>query len=152
MTPTGEEKFLADRDELIYKFTRNQRHIDMYYLKHNMAKRGWELNQWCINCGNPLKGRRRSWCSNECSGEFWEKHDWNLIRARCIREHPSCIRCNIRQTEEIHHIIPISAGGDAFDYDNLIPLCYPCHLEVHAELRVENVIKRNKLKPLTEFG
>ena len=151
MTPTDKEKFLADRDELIYKLTRKQRYIDMYYLKRYMDKRGWELNKWCINCGNLLKGRQRSWCSKECSDGFWEKHDWNSIRAHCIREHPFCIRCNIRQTEEIHHIVPISEGGDVFDRDNLMPLCYPCHLEVHAELRDAHNFAKLKLKPLTEF-
>ena len=44
---------------------------------------------------------------------------------------PLCERCEkinlIIPTEAVHHIIPISQGGDPWDLDNLESLCIKCH-------------------------
>ena len=34
--------------------------------------------------------------------------------------------------EEVHHIIPLSEGGDN-SFDNLMSLCKSCHSRIHAE-------------------
>ena len=63
---------------------------------------------------------------------------WKKIRAAKIQNNPLCEICEQRgrtvQADEVHHIIPfdIYASQDeinelAFDYDNLLSLCIPCH-------------------------
>lgn len=41
-----------------------------------------------------------------------------------------CSMCHEAPVQEVHHIKPVSEGGQNF-YDNLIPLCADCHKRVH---------------------
>lgn len=48
----------------------------------------------CDWCGSDLPGRRRRWCSDECSRANWEHHDWNAARfARLRADNWTCVRC-----------------------------------------------------------
>lgn len=52
----------------------------------------------CDRCGKKLEGRRKRWCSDECSawawGEFSRQHDWNSARqAALARDGHKCVRC-----------------------------------------------------------
>ena len=51
------------------------------------------------------------------------------IRNEFIKNHSVCQYCGA-YTEHIHHLIPISAGGDNRE-SNLIPLCMKCHGLIH---------------------
>lgn len=33
---------------------------------------------------------------------------------------------------EVHHIVPLSEGGDPYDLENLVSVCWNCHHHVHA--------------------
>ena len=39
---------------------------------------------------------------------------------------------NENKTDHIHHITPLSQGGEPFLEDNLIALCKSCHASIHA--------------------
>lgn len=64
-------------------------------------------------------------------GEQWKK-----IRKRYAQAHPMCEQCLksgiYRETEEIHHVKPLSEGG-THDESNLIALCKECHARTHAK-------------------
>ena len=53
-----------------------------------------------------------------------------------MKEHPLCEMCLengiARETEEVHHIIPISEGG-THERSNLMSLCKSCHSSLHAK-------------------
>lgn len=51
-------------------------------------------------------------------------------RDRIIRRDGSCLRCNREEELTVHHILPISEGGESCD-ENLATLCEPCHKEAH---------------------
>ena len=56
--------------------------------------RSFPPNGACLNCGVPVQGRRRKYCSEECSREFWDKHNWEGIRQRVFkRDNYSCQVC-----------------------------------------------------------
>jgi 5-methylcytosine-specific restriction enzyme A len=78
--------------------------------------------------------------------DVYQDPRWRRLRDQKLMDNPICELCEMKgrvtQTEEIHHIKPfeISKGREelellAFDYDNLISLCIPCHKEEHRKLR-----------------
>lgn len=93
--------------------------------------------------------------------ELIQKHVYSTARWRNLVKvkkmmNPLCERClsegRTKETEEIHHVIPLKAcNGDipyllelAFDYDNLIAVCCKCHEEIHAEMRAKH---KRKITP-----
>lgn len=44
---------------------------------------------------------------------------------------PLCERCGVVATE-VHHIVPMSAGGHPSAFTNLESLCSPCHRAHHS--------------------
>jgi 5-methylcytosine-specific restriction protein A len=71
--------------------------------------------------------------------KFYNTPRWKRLRALKFRENPLCEKCLakglVRQTEEVHHIIPTNIQHPdedlIYDYDNLISLCKECHTEAH---------------------
>lgn len=55
---------------------------------------------------------------------------WKRIRDKYVKAHPNCAICGA-ETEEVHHIKPLSQGGSLNDRSNLMALCRRCHLKVH---------------------
>ena len=62
---------------------------------------------------------------------------WKRIRDRYIKAHPLCEECQKNgrfvAAEEIHHILPLSRGGDN-DVSNLMSLCKSCHSRITVEM------------------
>lgn len=59
------------------------------------------------------------------------KDDPRYLKARrdCfIRDGYRCVDCGSGDRLEADHIIPLVAGGDPFDLDNLATRCKPCNL------------------------
>lgn len=52
--------------------------------------------------------------------------DWRAFRARFLAEYPYCARCG-RPATQVHHIVPLSAGGERLDWANCESLCHSCH-------------------------
>lgn len=111
----------------------------------------------CEWCGNPLKGRRKSFCSNECSLKFGIATSSvfyaNIGSAGGYRNHIfrrdnyTCQKCGephmaINENEipipttdgelDLHHIKPVSQGGKD-NPENLVTWCRDCHKEWHRE-------------------
>lgn len=47
----------------------------------------------CDWCGTGLEGRRRRWCSDECSDAFSRNHAWTSARAAALRRDRVCQSC-----------------------------------------------------------
>ena len=62
---------------------------------------------------------------------------WKRIRDLYAAAHPLCEMClkegRLTPVEEVHHILPISQGGD-HRQSNLMSLCQSCHTKLHREL------------------
>lgn len=56
--------------------------------------------------------------------------NWDKFRRIYLREHPLCAQCG-KPALLPHHIIKIAEGGDMYDENNLMPLCFDCHERLH---------------------
>lgn len=50
-----------------------------------------------------------------------------------IKKSNVCATCGSKNEVELHHIIPLAAGGTN-DYYNLISLCHNCHMNLHHKI------------------
>lgn len=78
--------------------------------------------------------------------KLMNSREWREARAEAITRQPLCVMC-LRKgyytpARCVHHIIPIeSAHSDrecrrlAFAQDNLMPLCFQCHADIHRDER-----------------
>ena len=56
---------------------------------------------------------------------------WPAARAAHIRREPMCQACGRAKDLEVHHILPVNAGGDELPPpEGLITLCRDCHYTV----------------------
>lgn len=82
---------------------------------------------------------RRKYDKYERAPDVHKKYGraWKRIRDRYYATHPYCERCYVEgrmtPTEEVHHILPVSKGGQHTD-DNLMSLCRSCHNKIHHEM------------------
>lgn len=69
----------------------------------------------------------------EINPGFYESHEWRNTRAAILEEQPICEICKTsrRRSRDVHHILPLSKGGEPFDKQNLIALCASCHRSIH---------------------
>jgi 5-methylcytosine-specific restriction endonuclease McrA len=74
---------------------------------------------WLRKVGNDLFGGARS-------------AKWPARRRRHLADEPDCQACGSGTDLEVHHVVPVSAGGDELPDDPraLITLCRQCHLVV----------------------
>jgi 5-methylcytosine-specific restriction protein A len=61
--------------------------------------------------------------------------DWQKARDRFLRDNPCCAKCLEKDravpATVVHHIKPISQGGEILDPDNFMSLCRDCHERLH---------------------
>jgi 5-methylcytosine-specific restriction protein A len=78
--------------------------------------------------------------------EIYQDKRWKKLRRLKMVNNPLCERCEAkgitRKTDEVHHVIPFDRGINneeraelAFDYNNLMSVCFDCHEELHKELK-----------------
>lgn len=102
----------------------------------------------CALCGSKLEGRRRIYCSYECSRDFSLKYygeSWTWIRDRIIkRDNHTCKLCNEKELYisschcEVDHILEVDRGGDDKG-SNLRVLCHSCHrMKTDSYIRKKN--------------
>ncbi|MFX0210304.1 MAG: HNH endonuclease [Candidatus Hodarchaeota archaeon] len=88
---------------------------------------------YCIQCGNPLTGRQRRYCSKECREVYHDEHNLDYLRAKVtLRQNFHCALCgeNYRNKDfELDHTQAICLGGDPWDPANHQALCKRCHDE-----------------------
>jgi 5-methylcytosine-specific restriction endonuclease McrA len=89
------------------------------------------------------------------------RHAWRLAReAARRRDGERCTRCGSTRNLQVHHIVPLSEGGDRFALSNLTTLCRDCHAKVGGDRgatgrepalpRASN--SRNKPQPRPRFS
>ena len=105
----------------------------------------------CLNCGKIIEGKRRKkYCSENCSHEWFRKHYWVGMRDHIHNiQKNTCQTCGATPPREengmlkwtndhsrfdyfdyvVDHIVPIALGGGEFDEDNLQVLCGICNKE-----------------------
>ena len=90
-------------------------------------------------CEEHMKTERDRYNKFERSPDVNKKYGraWKRIRDRYAAAHPLCEMClkegRLTPVEEVHHILPISKGGDHRD-SNLMSLCQSCHTKIHHDL------------------
>ena len=82
---------------------------------------------------------------------FYQDRRWKRLRRLKFKNNPLCEKCLsktppvVRQTEEVHHIIPIDINHPdenlIYDYDNLQSLCNWCHVLIHSGIRGDNPVE-----------
>jgi hypothetical protein len=77
-------------------------------------------------------------------GKSAARQEFNRLRKDMDISKLKCVYCG-SQAAHMHHIIPLSVGGDNRD-SNLIPLCLECHGKIH------NKRYNNKWKELQKIG
>lgn len=101
-----------------------------------------EQGRWiCRVCKKPLTGRRSSFCGPRCLRDFFMQTDWPRVR-RVIyaRDGGVCMKCGKRVRENdyhVDHIVPLAAGGDEWDLNNLELSCPKCNLQKGAKVETE---------------
>jgi hypothetical protein len=90
----------------------------------------------CIVCGKLFErpDKRKSYCSQKCFSNWYYSigvKSWPEIRDQVIKRDGKCVKCGIIGPFEVHHVKPICEGGEEFNPDNCITLCYDCHKEMH---------------------
>ena len=80
---------------------------------------------------------------------FYQSTEWIKTRDEYIKRNPFCELClsegKDKQGDDVHHITPLTAGGEPFLEANLIALCDSCHSGIHAsggiavELSIDNL-------------
>ena len=82
--------------------------------------------------------------------ERWKKLS-KLMRAT----HPLCQRCemqgSVRPTEHVHHIEPLSWGGEPYAMSNLLCLCENCHRVLHTIEGSSRYVYKQKCMAIKEY-
>ena len=55
---------------------------------------------------------------------------WRTVRAKHLVVEPNCQCCGRNKEMEVHHVLPVHAGGPELDRANLISFCHDCHFVV----------------------
>ena len=116
-------------------------------------------NGKCLYCGADLTGRQTKYCSPH-HGDLYRRDtatyyvvSWQEYRDKIIkRDKRKCQDCGSHQQLEVHHILPISEGGEVFEDDNCITLCFKCHRARHHEgtKAQQKEIEESKIKEQIE--
>lgn len=78
----------------------------------------------CETHARPRQRQRPPDARESASARGYDRH-WRVIRAAFLRRHPECADCGAPATE-VHHVQSLAEGGTNH-WENLMPLCKPCH-------------------------
>ena len=116
-----------------------------------------DISLACRYCDTPTSSHTL-FCSENCKTRFerWLETEharakgkrptyWNFIRKAILeRDGHRCQICGDNTSLSVHHIIPLSSGGDS-SFDNLRVLCQVCHQKAHG-MREPGGKKKRKYK------
>jgi 5-methylcytosine-specific restriction enzyme A len=117
----------------------------------------------CRFCGQPIQSpRRRSFCGDACVHEYLIRHNRNYAREMVYRrDHGICAFCGIdaRHVEalterakelgrtlprgrrtgfDVHHVVPVSEGGEGCSLAGLKTVCIFCHQDITRDHEEQN--------------
>lgn len=120
----------------------------------------------CAGCGitfertsSSIPSNKRHFCSKRCNQRRFAFEngnrygsDWTTWRKRCIeRDLHTCQKCGKKEFEKyelnVHHIIPIeefNSPKEANYIENLLVLCFGCHMSVHRPENQPNKFTKHK--------
>jgi len=131
---------------------------DRNYNNINYSKENNKIKTTCNNCGKEFEYRKSrtkgKYCSRTCANKYRSKPESELKEFRDFRrsrkwrrvrkvikkrDNYTCQECGIHEAFltddwkylEVHHIVPVSQGGNKYDERNLISLCTDCHNDYH---------------------
>jgi len=122
-----------------YPSTKFPEDMDRVNWWHNASEEEREeFRQWLSEkrqgINNPMSGvtgqDHHNWKEDKPDKSIYQTQKWQKTRREALRQaNHKCGACG--QTEQLvgHHIIPLSAGGEPFDVDNVSVLCRSCHME-----------------------
>ena len=61
---------------------------------------------------------------------FYATARWHRVRKIQLALHPLCAICRKRAATQVDHIVPLEAGGEKYDQDNLRSVCAGCHSRI----------------------
>jgi 5-methylcytosine-specific restriction endonuclease McrA len=113
--------------------------------------------RFCHHCGrhyDPATGVRNR--CGPCGRAYDQRHSverrarnsarWQTARAEARkRDGERCQNCGSSERLQVHHIEPLSQGGDRYALSNLVTLCQPCHAE--AGRGREGIVTRDSSHP-----
>ena len=71
---------------------------------------------------------------------IYQSKRWLALRARIFHERgEQCEECYSIGECQLHHIKPVSLGGDIWNESNLRIVCRSCHLEAHRKIEAEKL-------------
>lgn len=124
--------------------TRQGFEFKRFYIEKKKHKQADGIHCVIPGCQNLLTSRQKKYCSDNCYRRWVRSlhlQSWDVVRANVINRDGKCMDCGTKDPQpisgserwgfEVHHIKPISEGGDEFDMDNLVTLCVKCHIERH---------------------
>jgi hypothetical protein len=86
--------------------------------------------------------------------EIYSSNEWRQLKKSYKKQNPFCELCLKdgvqNKSKEVHHIIPISQGGEPLSVDNIIALCQDCHSGMHGEIGI--TLDENSVKDWIENG
>lgn len=90
----------------------------------------------CRFCGGLVAPPRYTFCGPRCLRDFFMATDWKRVREVVLtRDCNTCMECGKGPLPagqlDVHHIIPVSLGGEEWALDNLETLCRDCHKVAH---------------------
>lgn len=97
-----------------------------HFCNENCMVACWRENHIQSGKDNPMYGG---------SGSSWRsRSEWLRVRETVIDEKEICQWCGSTEDIHVHHSIPVFAGGDKYDINNLTTLCESCHVKVHKRI------------------
>ncbi|WP_205427243.1 HNH endonuclease [Clostridium botulinum] len=130
-------------EEQIYKLlhTKARKKKECIYCitKGNLYSRGL-----CKKCYNLLK--KYDMLPNKKHLNRANKNRFKKIRLKILeRDDYKCVECGSSHWLNVHHIKERNQGGDDSD-ENLVTLCYECHMEKHKTEPIYNLMKSRLVK------
>lgn len=81
--------------------------------------------------GIQLGDKRKTFTSDVETQKLYHSVKWRKMREQVLMADPMCRKCaeygRYGMATVVDHIVPVTRGGDFYDFDNLQPLCAYCH-------------------------
>ena len=95
-------------------------------------------SQYCVEHKAEENRNYNRFSRNPKTEKIYHGKMWWAVRKQYFEAHPLCEDCLLEgrttPAEEVHHIKPLSAGGEPYSFKNLRSLCRSCHLKEHHRL------------------